>query len=157
MSKFIPRWVLFKNKILNFNEFIDDYDFGGQVKQEYKNKDIAFAPNIIAGSGLEYIFRKHTNFTITAKYVGKQYLDNTQNEERKIQAYSYFNFNASHTFYGVKFKSITLGIQINNFLNNLYQANGYTYSYIYGGIKTAENFYYPQAGINFMAFCNLKF
>lgn len=155
--KFKTSTTISKNKILNFTEFIDDYDFGGQVKQEYKNKDIAFAPNIIAGSGLEYIFRKHTNFTITAKYVGKQYLDNTQNEERKIQAYSYFNFNASHTFYGVKFKSITLGIQINNFLNNLYQANGYTYNYIYGGNKTAENFYYPQAGINFMAFCNLKF
>jgi iron complex outermembrane receptor protein len=62
-----------------------------------------------------------------------------------------------HTFHGVKFKSITLGVQINNLLNTLYEANGYTYSYIYGQTLITENFYYPQAGVNFMLMCNFKF
>jgi iron complex outermembrane receptor protein len=146
-----------KNKILVFNEFIDDYDLGGQIKNEFKNTDIAYSPNIIAGAGLEYTYKKNTSMILTAKYVGSQYLDNTQNENRKIDAFSYCNFRASHTFYGVKIKSITIGGQINNLLNSLYEANGYTYSYKFDGIITTENFYYPQAGINFMAFCNLSF
>jgi iron complex outermembrane receptor protein len=146
-----------KNKILNFNEFIDDYDFGGQLKNEFKNTDIAFSPNLMAGAGLEYVLKRNTMFNITAKYVGSQYLDNTQNENRLLKEFTYLNFNASHTFYGVNYKSITIGLRINNLLNSLYEANGYTYSYQFGGELITENFYYPQAGTNYMALFNLKF
>jgi len=96
-------------------------------------------------------------FNITAKYVGSQYLDNTQNENRLLKEFTYLNFNASHTFYGVNYKSITIGLRINNLLNSLYEANGYTYSYQFGGELITENFYYPQAGTNYMAVFNLKF
>ena len=155
--KLITSTTISKNKILNFKEYIDDYDLGGQLTNNYKNTDIAYSPNTIAGAGLEYIIKKNTLLNVTGKYVGSQYLDNTQNTARKIDAFSYFNFSASHTFYGVRFKSMRLGLQINNILNSLYQANGYTYSYKYDGIITTENFYYPQAGINLMALCNFKF
>jgi iron complex outermembrane receptor protein len=154
---FLSSTTISKNKILNFKEFIDDYDNGGQLMNEYKNSDIAFSPNVIAGAGMDYILLKNTNFNLSAKYVGSQFLDNTQNKNRILAAYTYLNFRASHTFYGVKFKSISLGFQINNLLNSLYEANGYTYSYQYGGSLITANFYYPQAGVNFMALCNMKF
>jgi iron complex outermembrane receptor protein len=32
----------------------------------------------------------------------------------------------------------------------MYSNNGYTWGYIAGGTRTVENFYYPQAGRNFM-------
>jgi iron complex outermembrane receptor protein len=32
----------------------------------------------------------------------------------------------------------------------MYSNNGYTFSYISGGATTTENFYYPQAGRNFL-------
>jgi iron complex outermembrane receptor protein len=155
--KLVTSTTISKNKILNFNEFIDDYDFGGQLKNEFKNTDIAFSPNLMAGAGLEYVLKRNTMFNITAKYVGSQYLDNTQNENRLLKEFTYLNFNASHTFYGVNYKSITIGLRINNILNSLYEANGYTYSYQYGGELITENFYYPQAGTNYMAVFNLKF
>jgi iron complex outermembrane receptor protein len=155
--KLVTSTTISKNKILNFNEFIDDYDFGGQLKNEFKNTDIAFSPNLIAGAGLEYVLKRNTMFNITAKYVGSQYLDNTQNENRLLKEFTYLNFNASHTFYGVNYKSITIGLRINNLLNSLYEANGYTYSYQFGGELITENFYYPQAGTNYMAVFNLKF
>ncbi len=94
---------------------------------------------------------------LNSKYVGRQFLDNTQNTERQISEFSYLNFRVAHTWNGVKFKSITLGGQVNNLLNSLYTANGYTYSYKYGGEVVTENFYYPQAGINFMILFNVKF
>jgi hypothetical protein len=59
--------------------------------------------------------------------------------------------------FNVNYKSLTIGLRINNLLNSLYEANGYNYSYQYGGELITENFYYPQAGNNYMAVFNLKF
>jgi iron complex outermembrane receptor protein len=39
----------------------------------------------------------------------------------------------------------------------MYEPNGYSFSYYYGGELITENYYYPMAGINFMAGLNLKF
>jgi iron complex outermembrane receptor protein len=39
---------------------------------------------------------------------------------------------------------------LNNVLNASYSSNGYTYSYLYEGNMTTENFQYPQAGFNFL-------
>jgi iron complex outermembrane receptor protein len=39
---------------------------------------------------------------------------------------------------------------LNNVLNTLYSSNGYTFSYLYEGAMTTENFHYPQAGFNFL-------
>ena len=74
-----------KNKIKAFTEYIDNFDTGNQQAVSHSNTDISFSPGIsgagtiswkpFAGMELEWIH----------KYVGKQYLDNTQNELRKIQ------------------------------------------------------------------------
>jgi len=46
---------------------------------------------------------------------------------------------------------------LNNVLNEMYSSNGYTYSYRYGGVTTTENFYYPQAGFNFLLGASIRF
>lgn len=145
-----------QNKLADFNEFIDDYDNGGQAIVAHKNTDIAFSPSFIGGIGLNYEVIDNLNFTVLAKHVGKQYLDNTSNEDRKIKAYSFGNVSLSYTIKEVLFKEIELGIMVNNIWNSMYENNGYTFSYIYGGQTTTENFYYPQAGTNFLARVVLK-
>lgn len=54
-------------------------------------------------------------------------------------------------------KEIRLSGMINNLLDFKYESNGYTFSYIYGGDRIHENFYYPQAGRNFMLMLDMKF
>jgi iron complex outermembrane receptor protein len=54
-------------------------------------------------------------------------------------------------------KEIIISVQLNNLFNLKYEANGYTYNYIYGGQTIVENFFYPMAGRNFMIGVNLKF
>jgi iron complex outermembrane receptor protein len=76
--------------------------------------------------------------------VSKQYLDNSGNEERIIDAYLVNDARIS-----LSKNRWSLQIQCNNFLDAKYSSNGYTYSYYYGDLIT-ENFYYPQAGRNFM-------
>jgi len=39
----------------------------------------------------------------------------------------------------------------------LYEPNGYTFSYYYGGSLTTENYYFPMAGRNFMVGVNVRF
>jgi iron complex outermembrane receptor protein len=85
------------------------------------------------------------------KHVGQQFLDNTSNENRKIDAYSFGNFGINYNLEDVVFQKITFGLLVNNIWNSLYENNGYTFSYIAGGQTTTENFYYPQAGTNFLA------
>jgi iron complex outermembrane receptor protein len=39
---------LSKNKVIDFVEYIDDYDNGGQQTNQYSKTDIAFSPNMLA-------------------------------------------------------------------------------------------------------------
>ena len=61
--------------------------------------------------------------------------------------------------YALRFKGvkeINLTFQLNNLFNTVYETNGYTFSYVYGGNTITENYYYPMAGTNFMAGINIK-
>lgn len=145
-----------KNKVKNFNEFLDDYDFGGQKTYMYKSTDIALSPNIIGGATFSFIPNENFELSLLSKYISKQYLDNTENEMRKIDAYY---LQDARIIYSIKkgwLKQASIIGQLNNIFNKKYEANGYTYSYIYGGTTITENFYYPMAGTNFMIGVNIK-
>jgi iron complex outermembrane receptor protein len=84
--------------------------------------------------------------SLLSKYVGKQYLDNTSNEARSLKAYTTQDIRLKYTLK----KGPVFTLLLNNVLNKIYSSNGYTYSYRYAGAMTTENFYYPQAGFNFL-------
>ena len=147
-----------QNKIKEFTEFVDDWDNGGQIQTQHKDVSIAFSPNIIGSSIFTYSPFAKCDIDLISKYIGKQYLDNTENENRKIDA---FFVNDIRITYGLTvksmFKYIGLGLQVNNVLNEKYAPNGYTYSGYSGGVRGDYNFYYPQAGTNFLTNLVLKF
>ncbi|MBK7128831.1 MAG: TonB-dependent receptor [Crocinitomicaceae bacterium] len=145
------------NKIPSFTEYFDDYDNGGQASVTHTKTDIAFSPNLIAAVALEYLPIKSLRFTFTTKYVDKQYLDNTMNSDRSLDAYLVSNVELAYTWRLKLFEEIQLGVQLNNIFNELYENNGYTYSYLYGAKVYTENFYYPQAGFNWMSRLVIKF
>jgi len=148
--------TLSNNKIKAFNEFVDNYDnydANGNMVQDkiaHRNTDLAFSPNIIAAAGIQYQPIKDLNINLTAKHVGDQFLDNTSTESRKMNAYTTCNLQVKYTLKQSLFKEMTFGLLVNNILNELYENNGYTWGYIAGGQRTVENFFYPQAGRNFM-------
>ena len=145
------------NKIKNFTEYSDDYDNGGQIISNYKNTDLAFSPTFISSSELSFLPFKKTEIALLSKYVSEQYLDNTSNSQRKLDA---FFVNDLRLRYNTSFrglKNIGMTLLVNNVFSELYEANGYTFSYMYGGDFTTENFYYPQATRNFLLSLSLKF
>lgn len=146
-----------QNKVLNFVEYIDDYDNGGQVANTYKRTDISFSPNWIASASLAYQPVKNLVFTFMNKYVGKQYLDNTSNNNRVLNAFTTQSILINYTLKWTVLKELNFNLAVNNLFNARYEPNGYTFSYIFGGQQTTENYYYPQAGINFMGGIGLRF
>lgn len=153
--QFIPElgWAvnatLSKNKIDQISEFIDDYDNGGQLEREFSDTDIAFSPNLILNSVFSYTKNGFTA-DLTTKYVSKQYLDNTQDEDRSLDPYMVNDLSLSYTLGKVPFaKAITGTLLVSNILDAEYETNGYTYGYIWGG-EQRVNYYYPQAGRNFL-------
>ncbi len=148
---------LSKNKVIDFTEYLDDYDNGGQKVNSYSQSDISFSPEIVGGSILYFLPRTNLEISIASKYVGKQFLDNTGNKDRLLDDYFTNDLRVQWNIKCKFFKEIILNVHINNVFNVKYEPNGYSFSYLYGGKLITENFFYPMAGTNFMMGLNLKF
>jgi iron complex outermembrane receptor protein len=152
-----------RNKINTFTEYIDNYDTGEQMEYTYEQTDIAFSPRVIAAGSatLEPLAGrlKDQQFFVDlmAKHVGRQYLDNTTNIDRSINPYSLCDIRLRYTLQSVVAREIGISLALNNIFNKYYEANGYTFSYQYGGRMTTENYYFPQAGFNFLLALNIRF
>ncbi|MDD2792067.1 MAG: TonB-dependent receptor plug domain-containing protein [Sediminibacterium sp.] len=148
--------TLSKNKIKNFTEYIDNYDDGTQITRQYNNTDISFSANTIGTAGIHIIPVQHAEISLLGKYVSKQYLDNTQNENRKLNGYFTQDIRAIYTLQKKTSREIQFIFQVYNLFNKKYEPNGYTFSHVYSGTLSTENYYYPMAGRHFMFAVNIK-
>jgi iron complex outermembrane recepter protein len=161
---FVGNITLSQNKIKNFDETIYDYTVDYEVKNiAHTNTNISFSPAVIAAAQLSYRYEADKNypnrdameFALMTKYVGKQYMDNTQNELTALNAYFVSDARFTYELTLKNHHMFTFNLTVNNLLNSLYSSNGYTYSYIYD-TRVTERFYYPQAGRNFMVSLGVK-
>lgn len=141
---------LSSNKIVRFVEYIDNYDTYIQDTIVHSNTDLAFSPSSILTLGMRYAPVRGLSLILTGKYVGQQFLDNTSSPDRVLDAYFVSDLKINYTIPQKFMRDLTIGLAVNNLFNELYENNGYTWGYIYGGERTVENFYYPQAGRNFL-------
>lgn len=145
-----------RNKIASFTEYIDNYDNGGQNAVQHKNTDISFSPAVTGAATITLLPVQHLEIALMSKYVSKMYMDNSQDEKRKLNGFFVQNIRASYSIQKLLFKEWNIIGQVNNLFNKKYEPNGYTYSYIYNNSLTTENGYYPMAGTNFMLGVNIK-
>ncbi|MEO8088053.1 MAG: TonB-dependent receptor [Bacteroidota bacterium] len=146
-----------KNKIKEFTEYIDDYDAGGQQQVVHEKSDIVFSPDVISSATISWMPVKNLSVDLVTKYVGQQFLDNTGDESRKLDAYLLDDALIQYHFSLPFCKEFALKFALYNLLDQKYESNGYTYGYIYGGQQIRENFYFPQAGRNWLGGVTLKF
>lgn len=149
------------NKIKDFIEYTDEYDadwnYLGQKVTPLGETDISFSPDIVAGGNLCYIPFKGFQASFISKYVGKQYVDNTNSTDRMLSPYFISNFLLSYTIKTKFIKEIGLSFLVNNIFNKMYESNAWVYQYYQGGEHYTDDGYFPQAGINFLGGVNLKF
>ncbi len=142
--------------------FTDDVNWGyvGDTTITFTDTEIAFSPNIIAASTLTFTPAKNLDFRLLSKYVGEQFLDNTSNDNRKLDAFFVNHLQLEYKLENVLFKEIGFNLLVNNVFNVLYEPNGYTYYILFGENNpspTNYNFYYPQAGANFLMGMKVRF
>ena len=173
--------ALSQNKIKDFNEYVEDWDDwegnpdaakyhcdgnGDELRQfHYSNSTLAYSPSAILNG---FITAHHNGWQVTwhTNFVSRQYLDNTENEDRSLPSYSTssLSFNYSSKVSKVcPLKEVILGLSFNNVFNRRYASSGWVYSAIaesYGHAN--DNRYYqigfiPMAGFTVMSSVTLKF
>lgn len=162
------RWdancVLSRNKILNYTETVTrydaDYNWLGEEQVFMPSTTIAFSPSVTAMSLFTFTAAGFTG-TVQTLVVGKQYLDNTQNETAALRAYSTTNINLRYLLpirqWVAEKKEreakgyvpdLTLLCQINNVFNAKYASNGGSDCSYFTDGTACWPWYYAQAGIN---------
>jgi len=135
-----PNFTLSQNRNIDLN--VNGVNVG--------TKDIAYSPSVIAGNILVYKPNDKLQISWLSKFVGEQYMNNIELPAAKLVDYFVNDLNIA---YEIKpksvFKSIVLTGLVNNILDKQYVSNGYMYD--------VYPYYYPQAGINFLAGLSLKF
>ncbi|MGL2994444.1 TonB-dependent receptor [Flavobacterium sp. TSSA_36] len=140
------QWILRPNFTLSANKNVDLSVTG----TSYGTTDIAYSPSVIVGNVIVYSPIKALHLSLLQKYVGAQYMNNIELPAAKLADYFVNDFNVSYTFKPKTiFKEIVLTGLVNNILDKKYVSNGYMWD--------VYPYYYPQAGINFLAGLNLKF
>jgi iron complex outermembrane receptor protein len=162
-----PNLTLSRNRIANFTEVMYDYGLAiTEVNIDHGETGIAFSPNVVATSVLASDWTKDRpaggawlgTVEWALRHVGDQFLDNTSNPDRMLPAYTVSDLRFRSAFYRRDGAEWALNLFVNNVFDAMYSANGWTYSYRYGGPETevTENFVYPQAGRHFMVSLELK-
>ncbi len=145
------------NKIKDFTEYVDNWDTWGQESYSLGTTNLAFAPEFIGNSQFSFTLPGNVNLSFISNYVGKQYIDNTSNENRILNPWFVNNLTADYSFSTGLFNEITIRAMVNNLFNEQYESNAWVYSYIYEGNRYKMDGYFPQAGTNFMIGIDFRF
>ena len=164
-----------QNKILDYTAFVDarerfynpELERPGswinlpQVVEYYGTTDIAFSPEWVGAADIIYEIISGLSVGMTAKYVGKQYFDNTSNPDRRLDGYFVNNAIAQ---YSRNFENYYVGFQftVNNLWNEDYATNAFVVSRRYestDGVRTEtmNRSYFPQPFRHYMAKLTIGF
>lgn len=141
LAKISKQWEINGNVSFSNNRNLDFKVENTEGIQDLGNTQISFSPDIIANLALKFNPNKNFQFALMNQYVGKQYLDNTQDEGLQLKEYFLTDFNAQYQF-KIKNNDIALKLLVNNIFNKKYVNNG--------AVWDGEPYYFSQAGTNFM-------
>ena len=141
--------TLSMNQIENYTSYVPyDDDSGRMHEVNYGRVTMLMSPSALGMARVRVMPWKGGELQANAKFVGKQYLDNSMREDMAVPFYWTAGASVSHSFgFG-----LTLSAYVNNIFNRMYYAAGWRWeSYseaedkVYGGIGV-----YPQPPVNFM-------
>ena len=126
--------------------------------------NISFSPELVVANAIVFQLKESFQVSFLSKYVGEQFMGNTDAKASKLDSYFINDFNI---VYEIKMNSIFKSVVISGLVNNVfgvkYISNGYYYTYddtwsVPGSTTTIEGAgYYPQATTNFLVGATLKF
>jgi len=148
--------MLSRNRIMEYEYYLDNYDNGTQQQTTFTQTPIALSPEFIGFAAITWQPLPAADVTLNCKSASRQYLDNTGDKGKSISPWTVFNLRTEYRFGFRKIKELNLFVMVNNLLSTDWESHGYTFGYIAGGRTINENFYFPQAGRNYLAGLTLK-
>lgn len=134
------------------------------VLENLGKTNLSFSPEFVAANALVFSPNSNIQMSLLSKYVGEQYMGNTDSEVSKLKDYFVNDFSITYQINPKSvFKTIVLSGLVNNMFNKKYVSNGYYYTFddtwsSPGVTTTIEGAgYYPQATTNFLVGATLKF
>ncbi len=165
----ITRWLsvegnaaLSRNRLLDFDEVVEDWDNGTRTLH-YSDKALAFSPSAILNGFVNVHFGGFRAVWHTG-YISRMYLDNSENVDRSLPAYSLSDLSLSYTLKPRKvLREVVFGLDLNNIFSARVAQSGWVYSAIcdsYG--HPEENRYYqigfiPVAPLTVLGHITLRF
>lgn len=149
--------TLSRNRIIDFTAYVDDWDTWGQREESLGETDISFSPAIIANNFLRFHPLKNATVALVSQYVGSQYLDNTSNSDRMLDAWFVNNIHFRYKLSLPGVKDFSLNLMLNNIFNAEYESNGWIYRYYEDGAHRTMDGLFPQAGFNILGGVSILF
>ncbi|HEX9162491.1 MAG TPA: TonB-dependent receptor [Thermoanaerobaculia bacterium] len=151
-----------RNRIRTWTQFYDvldaDGNFVGSEPVTYHNVEPVLTPSLIVSEMIEYSPLSSFGAGLTGRYVGRSFLDNTDNPDFVTPHFFTLDGNASVALS----RSTRVTLQANNILNNRrVYANGYDFAFLTKSPAGAEtlsgtSFYFPQATRNFTVMVDFR-
>jgi len=139
-----------RNRIHTWTQFYDAYDttgfITGPLPITFHDVNPVLTPSLIVNQTIEFAASSKTTFGLTARHVGRSFLDNTNNASFVAPAFTTFEANGAFALA----RNVNIRVQINNLLNNKRVfPSGYSYLFLTPQ-RTIEgvSYYYPQATRN---------
>ncbi|HYI08612.1 MAG TPA: TonB-dependent receptor [Thermoanaerobaculia bacterium] len=149
---------LSRNRISEWTQFFDVYDVEGNWTESrpvrYQDVEPLLTPSVIVSQSLDYAPNARVSGGLTARYVGRSYLDNTNDDA--FDAPSFYLVDARASYAVTPWARVTL--QVNNLLDaNRVYPSGYSYRFYAGEVQSGTAYYYPQAGRNAVVLMDFDF
>ena len=149
---------------LSSNKNKQTYSQVNGVLKDFGTTNISFSPEVVASNAFIYSPLKNFSLSFLTKYVGDQYMGNTDTDTSKLKEYFVNDLNITYEWNPKSvFSTVVVSALVNNIFDKEYVSNGYYYTYdddwsVPGQLTTIEGAgYYPQATRNFLVGVTLKF
>ena len=149
---------------LSSNKNKQTYSQVDGILKDFGTTNISFSPEVVASNAFIYSPLKNFSLSFLTKYVGDQYMGNTDTDTSKLKDYFVNDLNITYEWNPKSvFSTVVVSALVNNIFDKEYVSNGYYYTYdddwsVPGQLTTIEGAgYYPQATRNFLVGLTLKF
>lgn len=159
------------NRIIDFVETVNVVDENWNptvqsISNLYNYTSIAYSPEILGNSMITFT-KNNFEAGLQSVYVGKQFVDNTGLNDRRLPDYFLNNLRLSYSLPIKGIRGIDFTVLVNNLFNEMYISNAWSSPTIsatpanpvYDKNSPVNDYFgcYPQAGRNILAGITLKF
>lgn len=149
---------LSRNRIREWTQFIDVYDtegsWTGSRPVTYRNVEPVLTPSLIVSQSLDFTPGSRFGTRVVGRWVGRSWLDNTNNPQTDAPAYFVLDGSASYAFTD----RMRVTLQVNNLLDNdEIRPSGYSYLSYTGEELSGTSYYYPHATRNAVLLVDFDF